>query len=207
MVVIFSINSRPNPASYNYSTSEELNADIFIDVTVIDSTDTSTISKFSIDEGKVTGVFLERPRGTPEEERKAGSLKRIPPGTYEFIKNDCKRYKNSTIKRKNCAIEFRLKTSANPVAGTRDLILIHTGNYPMNTAGCLLPGNKHYLNAKSTIEVFNKKTRTKEKIVFYSDKVTSSGPKLREMSKYINERISELKALGKNTITLKIRLR
>lgn len=207
LAIVFLINDIPNPDIRKDFKSEEINADIFIDVTVIDSTETSTISKFSIDEGKVTGVFLERPGGTPEEESRAGSLKRIPPGIYEFVKNDCNRYINSAIKRKNCAFEFRLKTSSNPLAGTRDLILIHAGNYPMDTAGCLLPGEEHFLNAKSTKEVFNKKTRTKKKEIFYSDKVISSGTKLKDMSDYINKRISELKFMGRNDITMKIRLR
>jgi len=104
----------------NSTNKDELNKpDIFIDVKVIHSSSSSTISKFSIDNGKVTGYFLERESGTNAEEREADSMKRIPPSTYEFVKNDCFRYLYNS-KRPNCAIEFRLVTKTNKEVGNRN---------------------------------------------------------------------------------------
>ena len=45
----------------------------------------STISSFSIDNGKVTGYFLEPPRGTYEESITKESGMRIPAGVYQTI--------------------------------------------------------------------------------------------------------------------------
>ncbi len=208
LIFMFLVLTKSNTETQTNSQSEtETEADIFIDVNVVHNTKISTISEFSIDNGKVTGYFMERPAGSQEEERTAGSKKRIPPGTYQVIENDCNRYRRTKKKRKHCGIEFRLVTNTVPSAGTRDLILIHTGNLPKHTTGCLLPGDNYALNAVMTIEVFDRKTRTYKNETITSDKVGKSYMKLKQISDYVDKRIRELKQSGKNDITMKIRLR
>lgn len=180
--------------------------DVFIDVKVIHSTSSSTISKFSIDSGKVTGYFLERESGTNAEEREAGSMKRIPPSTYEFVKNDCFRYLYNS-KRPNCAIEFRLVTKTNKEVGNRNLILIHTGNYPFNTKGCIIPGSSYKLKGEHIREYRDRITFKLKKEKFIADAVYQSKITLERINKYIDKRIKELKASGRDNIIMKIRLR
>ena len=85
----------------------------------------STISKFSTDDGSITGYFMEPPAGV-----------RIPAGTYALrLHGDGERWNAKTF----------------PPVGVlevvdvpgREAILIHPGNYPRDTHGCLLPGQSY----------------------------------------------------------------
>ncbi len=88
------------------------------------ATDNSTIGNFSIPGTDINGYFLE-PAGpsttTPNLDR------RIPAGTYNLEWNTGPRYPNA----------LRLYNDQVPRSRA---ILIHIGNYPGDTQGCLLPG-------------------------------------------------------------------
>ena len=97
----------------------------------IKETDESTISAYNVPGTNQEGVFLE-PAGpsttTPNQN------KRIPEGQYDIESYSSKAYPDN----------FRLSNS--DVSKSRK-ILIHTGNYPKNTLGCLLPGSSFGKNA------------------------------------------------------------
>jgi hypothetical protein len=104
--------------------------------------DYATVSSFSINRGTFSGYFLERPAGTSVQERTAGSYKRIPEGDYKI----CYTYKQcrAATTRGNADNETWIKTYGETdntgATITREYVLIHTGNYPWNSAGCLLIG-------------------------------------------------------------------
>ena len=113
-----------------------------ITTTQVESGDYATISSFSINQGNLSGYFLERPAGTSVQERTAGSYKRIPEGDYKI----CYTYKQcrAATTRSNADNETWIKTYGETdntgATITREYVLIHTGNYPWNSAGCLLIG-------------------------------------------------------------------
>ena len=83
-------------------------------------TDQSTTGVWYIPGTDISGYMLEPPGQSSEEE---GSDQRIDAGTYNLELNTGKKY------------GLRL----DDVPGRSDII-IHTGNYPGDTEGCLLPG-------------------------------------------------------------------
>lgn len=107
----------------------------------------STISAFVIPGEDITGFFLE-PAGPSTTV--ANQKKRIPEGTYQLEPFSGKTHKNV----------FRL--SNDQVSKTRN-ILIHIGNYPFETRGCLMAGCS-----------------------YAKDEVKDSGTKLRELRSYLN---------------------
>ncbi len=116
-----------------------------ITTTHIESSDHVTISSFVINTGSFSGYFLERPPGTAVQERTSGSYKRIPENTYRM----CYTYKScrSETTRNNADNETWIRTNgvldANGAVITREYVLIHTGNYPWHSAGCLLIGSSY----------------------------------------------------------------
>lgn len=98
----------------------------------IQETDNSTISAFHIPETNVDGFFLERPGPDTEE---SGQSLRIPAGQYSMYENPGSRYPGVP----------RLYSPTEGVGGTFDQrgILMHIGNYPDDTKGCLLPGSSY----------------------------------------------------------------
>src|SRR5262249_37283762 len=98
--------------------------------------DEGTVSSFSIDDGQVTGYFLERPAGTDAEERTGGSRKRIPAGNYNIT------YPHPLSAREGKDGESLVRTDLVPGNG-RNGILIHRGNFPWDSTGCLLAGDSY----------------------------------------------------------------
>jgi RHS repeat-associated protein len=86
-------------------------------------TDQSTTGTFSIPGTKISGYILE-PAGPSTT--KSGLDKRIPAGTYNLIRNT--------------GTKNGLRLYNDQVPKSR-AILIHSGNYPGDTEGCLLPGS------------------------------------------------------------------
>ncbi|MEM9000233.1 MAG: DUF5675 family protein [Bacteroidota bacterium] len=169
---------------------------IHIKVTMKKQTENYTISEFSIDNDAVTGWFLERGRGTKFEERKAGSEKRIPPGMYEVVHNDCWKYYGPNWKahRKTCYEEFRLLTRGyTENAGERDKILIHVGNYWWDSKGCILPGSTYHKNQRGEEIKRDIYTGKKDTIVHYTDMVKGSRSKIKKLKEYINTKIGQRK--------------
>ncbi len=158
--------------------------EIQIVTTLIEENDKNTFSRFVIDNGAVSGYFIEREGGTYDEERTDKSLKRIPAGKYEVVHNDCKKwYDDRGIeRRKNCANEFRLITTKDN-CGTRTGILIHRGGSYIDSKGCLLPVGDGYTienktkENKETIETYN---------VYYSNGTTEET--LNAINKYVREK-------------------
>ncbi|MFD2034515.1 DUF5675 family protein [Belliella marina] len=85
----------------------------------------STISAFSVPADDLTGFFLERPGPNSSV---AGSRLRIPEGQYSLTNHWRERYGG----------KYSLQNA--DLSGNRGGILMHRGNYPSNTDGCLLPG-------------------------------------------------------------------
>ena len=88
-------------------------------------TDKSTISVFNIPGTEIQGYFLE-PAGPSTTQ--SGKDQRIPEGTYNL----------ENYSSKNHPDVFRIY---NDNVSKDRRILIHIGNYPDDTAGCLLPGS------------------------------------------------------------------
>ena len=93
-------------------------------------TDESTIGNFNIPGTDIEGYFLEPPgpsTTTPNQNR------RIPEGTYNLEWNTGSKYPDA----------LRLYNDEVPRSRA---ILIHKGNYPTDTLGCLLPGSSSSTN-------------------------------------------------------------
>ena len=97
-----------------------------IQVNRTDETDESTIGEFSVDGGKVNGYALEPPEGTAQEEQTEGSNKRIAAGEYAV-----EEYSSTS---------FPDHFEITGVPG-RTKVLLHEGNIPEDTGGCLLLGS------------------------------------------------------------------
>jgi hypothetical protein len=143
--------------------SDESIIKINVNTKLILENELNTFSSFSIDDGKVTGYFIERGKGTSEEERQRGSKKRIPGGLYEFVDNNCERYYDQLGKKRrpNCMNEFRIITTTEK-SGTRDGVLIHTGSDYQNSTGCLIPVGPGY-GEENVIVAINDDRRTLKK--------------------------------------------
>jgi RHS repeat-associated protein len=88
-------------------------------------TNNSTVSTFTMNDGAVTGFILERPGGTPQQTITTGSNVRIQAGTYTYVTYNSPTHGSVLL--------------LQDVPG-RNFIEMHTGNYPGDTQGCLLPG-------------------------------------------------------------------
>jgi hypothetical protein len=121
---------------------------------LVDENELNTLSSFSIDDGVLTGFFIERGKGTNIEEKQQGSGKRIPANTYEFVNNDCVKYYDNwgRDRRSNCQNEFRLITTA-AKSGTRDGILVHTGTDYQDIVGCFIPVSASYSEEEVTVDL------------------------------------------------------
>jgi hypothetical protein len=141
--------------------------------------DYGTVSSFSVNRGTFSGYFLERAEGTATQERTAGSYKRIPEGDYKM----CYTYKEcrAATTRGNADNETWIKTNGETddtgATITREYVLIHIGNYPWNSAGCLLIGSGYSDHTLSEDYFENETGITYEKDLVVK-KVTSSGDKL-----------------------------
>lgn len=87
----------------------------------------STISRFSCNWNKITGYFLE-PAGP--ETKEANKNRRIPVGVYNLVPHNGAKYKKV------------VRLYNENVSQTR-AILIHQGNTPANTIGCLIAGSNY----------------------------------------------------------------
>lgn len=92
-------------------------------------TDSSTISTYNISNSTITGYILERPG---PDTTVSGLKKRIPEGSYNL------QWHNSNIPGVSAYNPVPLLFNASVPASR--YILIHNGNYPDNTDGCLLVG-------------------------------------------------------------------
>ncbi|MFA5670398.1 MAG: DUF5675 family protein, partial [Balneolaceae bacterium] len=106
-------------------------------------TASSTISAFSIPASGAMGYFLE-PKGPSTST--ANLNRRIPTGTYNVIDHSGTNFKDV------------YKLYNKNVSQSRS-ILIHSGNFPKNTQGCLLPGSSCSTdfvgNSKNTLGIIN----------------------------------------------------
>ncbi|MFM9840580.1 MAG: DUF5675 family protein [Cyclobacteriaceae bacterium] len=178
---------------------------VIVSTKVYESTE-GTVSSFSIDDGMVTGYFLERPSGTADQEKTAGSQKRIPAGDYTITfphpesTRDCK------------DIESWVRTDL--ISGNgRGGILIHRGGLPWNSTGCLLAGstyNTEYVLTKDYESKDYGTTFTKGSKTIYINGWTDTceGNKTEEIANYYKKVQSEMGLLesdwSKITITIKI---
>ena len=112
----------------------------------------STISAFVIPDKGITGFFLE-PAGPSTTV--TNQDRRIPEGSYQLEPFSGKTHKNV----------FRLSNER--VSKDRN-ILIHIGNYPFQTTGCLMPG-----------------------CTYEKDAVYSSEDKFKEVEGYLNSKDAE----------------
>ncbi len=107
--------------------------------------DSSTISRFYASSSDncvelVTGYFME-PAWNFSESMLEGSNRAIYPGEYEVIPYSSAKYKDN----------YKLED----VPG-RSSILIHTGNKPSHTKGCLLPGENYSDNwVGNSVDAYN----------------------------------------------------
>lgn len=179
--------------SFGQSEAEVTVDTIQIDLKVVEKTPYSTISSFSVDEGEIKGFFMERESGSDIQERTSGSRKRIPPGTYQVVLNDCYEYytKYNRRPRGNCSNEFRLVTQGVESAGTRVGILVHTGNYPWHSVGCLLPGYAYETTVKAKRKVFSRISFKEEEEEVTTDIIKGSSCKLNELNAYIKGKIKK----------------
>ncbi|SCC17578.1 hypothetical protein GA0061071_107170 [Kosakonia oryzendophytica] len=104
-------------------------ANYLISVKRLWETNNSTISTYEISGSTIKGYFLERPG---PDTTVSGQLKRIPEGSYRL------KWHNSNISSVQAHNPVPLLYNAD-VPQSR-YILIHNGNYPYNTEGCLLIG-------------------------------------------------------------------
>jgi hypothetical protein len=114
----------------SYSNYEIERGDGAINSFRIQETDKSTISAFHIPEENTSGFILERPGPDTSE---SGQSLRIPAGQYGLHANDGSHYPGAP----------RLYLPNEGIEGNFDKrgILIHVGNYPEDSKGCLLPGS------------------------------------------------------------------
>ncbi len=114
----------------SYSNYEIERGDGAINSFRIQETDKSTISAFHIPETNTSGFILERPG--PDTSDSEQSL-RIPANQYGLHENQGSRYPGVP----------RLYLPNEGIGGKFDKrgILIHVGNYPDDSKGCLLPGS------------------------------------------------------------------
>lgn len=182
---------------------------VSIEMEVVEETEYSTVSRFSIDDGKVTGFIMEREKGKGNQEWKAGSRKRIPEGNYKVVSNDCVKYYDNWNKkrRKNCGIELRLITQPNKGAGSRDGILIHLGKYAYHSTGCLLIGDAYTTSVGHYRYKRKKKSRKLKKFRAISDRIENSHSKLVEVNDYIRKKAEELELVDINDLEIKILIR
>ena len=108
-------------------------------------TSLSTISEFSIDNSDISGFILEEKGPSTTL---SGLQRRVPAGNYNIDWHNSPRFGKRLP-----------RISNNDVPKTRQ-ILIHSGNYPSDTEGCLLPGTtkgKNLVNssAAKTREIIN----------------------------------------------------
>src|SRR5690606_6257827 len=124
---------------------------------LIEENELNTFSSFSIDNGVVTGYFIERDGVPPEDEWVRSSYKRIPANTYEVVRNDCVKFydEQGRDRRKNCATEFRLVTTPEK-SGNRAGVLIHSGTNYEDSSGCLLPVGEGYSIQREQVSIGDK---------------------------------------------------
>jgi hypothetical protein len=120
---------------------------VSIVTTIMEETDDYTLSSFSINNGELSGYFLERGSGTDQEENSRGSLKRIPRGEYDIVFPHGN-YHPTTARQSTKHIDSRLIVEQ--TAGTRSGILIHTGELVYHSTGCLLIGDCYETHEMST---------------------------------------------------------
>ena len=114
----------------SYSDFEIKRGDGVINSFRIEETNKSTISAFHIPETNTAGFFLERPGPDTAE---PGKALRIPFGQYGLYENNGTRYP--------CVPRLYLLNEGIDGNFANRGILIHVGNFPENSMGCLLPGN------------------------------------------------------------------
>ena len=98
----------------------------------IQETDKSTISAFHIPETNTAGYILERPGPDTEE---SGQSLRIPAGQYCLRENPYSSFPGVP--------RLYLQNEGKEGAFDKRGILIHVGNYPKDSKGCLLPGSSY----------------------------------------------------------------
>ena len=118
---------------------------IYINIVRTEQNSECTMSTVRVDKFNFSCYCLERPEPDTVEE---GKKKRIPVGTYQVIWHE-------TEKNKKLGTSFNLFNDKVPA---KRLILIHIGNIPDNSEGCLLfgstKGNNSVGNSTSTIYEF-----------------------------------------------------
>lgn len=115
------------PKSSKPKVSDPQKEGYVIEVVRFKQTARSTISKFSCNWNKITGYMLE-PAGP--ETKEANKNRRIPAGLYNLIPHTGAKYKKVV----------RLYNENVPQSRA---ILIHQGNSPKDTIGCLLAGSTY----------------------------------------------------------------
>lgn len=104
----------------------------------------STISEFTLPGTDIKGYFLECPGPdtiTPDLKR------RIPEGIYRLVWHTSGKF----------AMHNPVPKLFNANVATSRNILIHPGNSPTDTAGCLLPGSHRLMNkVKNSVIMYNK---------------------------------------------------
>ena len=134
----------------SYSSYEIERGDGAINSFRIQETDNSTISAFHIPETNTSGFILERPGPDTSE---SGQSLRIPAGQYGLHTNQGSRFPGVP----------RLYLPNEGIGGKFDErgILIHRGNRPEDSNGCLLPGSS------MTIDFVGDSKNTLHKITNY----------------------------------------
>ena len=128
----------------SYSNYEIRRGDGAINSFRIQETDKSTISAFHIPETNTSGFILERPGPDTSD---SGQSLRIPVGQYGLHENQGSHYPGVP----------RLYLPNEGIGGKFDTrgILIHVGNYPDDSKGCLLPDSSRTIdfvgNSKITL--------------------------------------------------------